>query len=147
MESGLLREFFGNFSTRGERYYFTQGEIEKTIRKLGNSDTPPGWRGPLVMIFGGVGGAGGPVGVGLVGAGGAMVGSQMGHGQWGQGGTDDWGGIGWQVAGGPDSRCWGWWGRMWVVGQEGQIVWWWGRRVMAGSQMGQEQWGQEGPDG
>ena len=28
METGLLRDFFGNFSTRGERYYFTRGEIE-----------------------------------------------------------------------------------------------------------------------
>ena len=28
METGFLRDFFGNFSTQGERYYFTQGEIE-----------------------------------------------------------------------------------------------------------------------
>ena len=35
MELGLLRDFFGNFSMRGERYYFrmegsTRGEIEPT---------------------------------------------------------------------------------------------------------------------
>ena len=50
-----------------------------------------------MMIFGGVGGgggAGGPVGGGVSGTRRAMVGSQMGQGQWGQGGTDDWGGIG-----------------------------------------------------
>ena len=33
METGLLHDYFGNFSTRGERYYFCmegsmQGEIE-----------------------------------------------------------------------------------------------------------------------
>ena len=45
METGLLHDYFGNFSTRGERYYFTraeiepmQGEIETNIRKLGNSE-------------------------------------------------------------------------------------------------------------
>ena len=43
MEMGLLHDYFGNFSTRGERYYFTRGEIEPTrgeiemnIGKLGN---------------------------------------------------------------------------------------------------------------
>ena len=36
METGLLHDYFGNFSTRGERYYFTRGEIETNIRKLGN---------------------------------------------------------------------------------------------------------------
>ena len=30
METGLLHDYFGNFSTRGERYYFTRGEIEPT---------------------------------------------------------------------------------------------------------------------
>ena len=42
METGLLHDYFGNFSMRGERYYFTRGEIEPTrgeietnIRKLG----------------------------------------------------------------------------------------------------------------
>ena len=30
METGFLHDYFGNFSTRGERYYFTQGEIEPT---------------------------------------------------------------------------------------------------------------------
>ena len=62
-----------------------------------NSNFLSGWRGPLVMIFGGVGVGVGQVdqlGVGLVGAGGAMAGSQMGQGQCGQGGTDDWGGTG-----------------------------------------------------
>ena len=45
METGLLHDYFGNFSTRGERYYFmrgeidpTQGEIEMNIGKLGNSE-------------------------------------------------------------------------------------------------------------
>ena len=28
MEWGLLHDFFENFSTRGERYYFMRGEIE-----------------------------------------------------------------------------------------------------------------------
>ena len=28
METGLLSDFFGNFSTPGERYYFMRGEIE-----------------------------------------------------------------------------------------------------------------------
>ena len=47
METGLLHDYFGNFSTRGERYYFTQGEIEPTqgeietnirkLRKLGKT--------------------------------------------------------------------------------------------------------------
>ena len=40
----------------------TQGEIEMNIRKLGNTKNSNflfGWRGPLVIIFGGVG-AGGP---------------------------------------------------------------------------------------
>ena len=38
MESGLFHDFFGNFSTRGEIYYFcihkvkfTRGEIEKMM--------------------------------------------------------------------------------------------------------------------
>ena len=45
METVLLRDFFGNFSTHGERYYFmqceiepTRGEIEMNIEKLGNSE-------------------------------------------------------------------------------------------------------------
>ena len=45
MKTGLLHDFFGNFSTRGERYYFTRGEIEPmrgeietNIGKLGNSE-------------------------------------------------------------------------------------------------------------
>ena len=28
METGLLHEYFGKFSTQAEQYYFTQGEIE-----------------------------------------------------------------------------------------------------------------------
>ena len=44
-----------------------------------NSNFLSGWRGPLVMIFGGTGvGQVGQLGVRLVGAGGAMAGSQMG---------------------------------------------------------------------
>ena len=45
METGLLHDYFGNFSTRGERYYFKRGEIEpiqgkiemniRTVGKLG----------------------------------------------------------------------------------------------------------------
>ena len=36
METGLLHDYFGNFSTRGERYYYCmegrkQGEIETNI--------------------------------------------------------------------------------------------------------------------
>ena len=45
METGLLHDYFGIFSTRGERCYFmqgeikpTQGEIETNIGKLGNSE-------------------------------------------------------------------------------------------------------------
>ena len=34
METGLLHDYFGNFSTRGERYYFTRGEIEPTQDKI-----------------------------------------------------------------------------------------------------------------
>ena len=30
METGLLHDYFGKFSTRGERYYFTRSEIEPT---------------------------------------------------------------------------------------------------------------------
>ena len=30
METGLLHNYFGNFSTQGERYYFMRGEIEPT---------------------------------------------------------------------------------------------------------------------
>ena len=60
MELGLFRDFFGNFSTRGERYYFRlegsmRGEIETNSGKLGtqkNSNFFFGGRGPLV---GGVG--------------------------------------------------------------------------------------------
>ena len=44
METGLLHDYFGNFSMRGERYYFmrgeiepTRGEIEKNIGKLGKT--------------------------------------------------------------------------------------------------------------
>ena len=75
MESGLFRDFFGNFSTRGERYYFCmegsmQGEIETNIRELRKTqisflgggylwwvrwgmwnevcEVGFGWRGPLV---------------------------------------------------------------------------------------------------
>ena len=77
MEWGLLRDFFGNFSTRGERYYFTQGEIEltrgeieKNIGKLGNSEKLkfPFWvegtSGDDIWW----GGAGGPVGGGISGS-------------------------------------------------------------------------------
>ena len=93
-------------------------ETLKNLETRKNSNFLSGWRGPLVMIFGGVGvGQVGQLGVRLVGAGGAMAGSQMGQGQWGQGAADDWGGMGWQGAGGPDGSCWGggagggWWGR------------------------------------
>ena len=34
METGLLRDFLGNFSTQGERYYFTRGEIEPTCGEI-----------------------------------------------------------------------------------------------------------------
>ena len=59
-----------------------QGEIEMNIGKLRtrkNSNFFFGWRGPLVMIFGGVG-AGGPDGGGA----GGLAGSQMGQGSGGQ---------------------------------------------------------------
>ena len=64
MESALFRDFFGNFSTRGESYYFrvegsTRGVFETNIGKLGtrkNSNFFFGWRGALV----GVAGCGGP---------------------------------------------------------------------------------------
>ena len=60
MELGLFHDFFGNFSTPGERYYFCvegsmRGVFEMNIRKLGtqkNSNFFFGWRGPLL---GGVG--------------------------------------------------------------------------------------------
>ena len=72
------------------------------------------------------------IGVGVVGAGGAMAGSQMRQ------------AVGarstrWQGAGGPDSTCWGWWGRR--ARWQGK----WGRRLMAGV-VGQEAYGRE-PDG
>ena len=67
MEMGLLHDYFGNFSMRGERYYFmqgeikpTRGEIETNIGKLSNSEKLkfPFW--VEVMIFDRVGvGAGG----------------------------------------------------------------------------------------
>ena len=45
METGLLHDYFGNFSMQGERYYFMRGEIEPTrgeieinTRKLRNSE-------------------------------------------------------------------------------------------------------------
>ena len=45
METELLHNYFRNSSMRGERYYFTRGEIEPmrgeietNIRKLGNSE-------------------------------------------------------------------------------------------------------------
>ena len=34
MEMGLLHDYFGNLSTRGERYYFTPGEIKPTQGEL-----------------------------------------------------------------------------------------------------------------
>ena len=34
MEMGFLHDYFGNCSTRGERYYFTRGEIEPTRGKI-----------------------------------------------------------------------------------------------------------------
>ena len=65
METGLLRDIFGNFLMLGDRYYFTpgeiepmRGEIEMNTGKLGNSEKLkfPFWvEGPLVMIFGGWG--------------------------------------------------------------------------------------------
>ena len=42
METGLLHDYFGNFSTRGERYYFMPGEIEPT---RGEIETNIGGRG------------------------------------------------------------------------------------------------------
>ena len=79
METGLLHNYyFGNFSTRGERYYFTRGEIEpmrgEIETNIGNSETRKnsnfllGWKGPLVMIFDRV----------EVGGGGGWQGFQMG---------------------------------------------------------------------
>ena len=70
METGLLQDYFGNLSTRGE-IEPTQGEIETNIRKLGKLEKNPNflfrWRGPLVMIFDrvGVGAGGGWQGVGV----------------------------------------------------------------------------------
>ena len=131
METGLLRDFFGNFSTRGERYYFTpgeiepmQGEIETNIGKLRNSDKLkfPFWVegtfGDDIWWGGGGGGASGPVGGRVSGSrrsnsrepdGAGAVGARK-------------GGEGWQGAGGPDGSCSGWLGRRWVVMQEGQIA-------------------------
>ena len=35
METGLMHDYFGNFSTRSERYYFcTRGEIEPMPGKI-----------------------------------------------------------------------------------------------------------------
>ena len=86
MEWGLLRDFWGIFPCEvkdiiftGDEIEPTRGEIEKKIGKLGNSNFLFGWKGPLVMIFGGVG-AGGPDWGGGNGVGGAMAGSQMGQG-------------------------------------------------------------------
>ena len=119
METGLLRDFFGNFFPHVVKDIILH-EVRLNPRKMRlkqtsenletwkNSNFLCGWRGPLVMIFGGWGvGVGhvGQLGVGLVGAIGAMAGSQIGQGQWGQEGTDDWGGTGWQGAGGPDGSC------------------------------------------
>ena len=61
METGLLHDYSGNISTRGERYYFTRGEIETNIGKLRNSEKLkfPFWvEGPLVIILERVGGGG-----------------------------------------------------------------------------------------
>ena len=69
METGLLHDYFGNFSMQGENYYFCMegsmqgetepmpGEIEMNIgklRNLENSNFLFGWRGPLVMTFDGM---------------------------------------------------------------------------------------------
>ena len=77
MESGLLRDFFGNFSMRGEIYYFTRGEIEPmrgeiemNIGKLRNLEKlkflfwVEGTFGDDIWW----GGAGGPVGGGVSGS-------------------------------------------------------------------------------
>ena len=46
-------------------------QTSENLKTQKNSNFPFGWRGPLVMIFGGVGvGAGGPDWVGVVGTGG-----------------------------------------------------------------------------
>ena len=57
MESGLFRDFFENFSMRGERYYVHVHEVglKRTSENLELGKTQMsfyGWRGPLV---GGVG--------------------------------------------------------------------------------------------
>ena len=65
-----MHDYFGTFSTRGERYYFTRGEIEPTRGEIeptrgeietnigvggGKLRKKPkflfGWRGHLVTIF------------------------------------------------------------------------------------------------
>ena len=52
METGLLHDYFENFSTRGERYYFTSGEIEPT---RGEIETNIGKLGKTQLSFSGGG--------------------------------------------------------------------------------------------
>ena len=142
--------FLGIFSTRGEKYYFMpgeiepmRGEIETNIGKLGtrkNSNFFFGWRGPLVMIFGGVGQEG-HVGVGA----GGLAGSQMGQGSGGQKGHmagvggEYRGERGWQGAEGQDGSCWVGGGRRRVVAR-----WQGGSGARGGMALSL---GQGGPDG
>ena len=125
METGLLHDYFGNFSMWGERYYFhvrldwthmrwDWNKHQKTwklwkiqISFLGGGDLwwwyLVGWRKEV------------QIGVGVVGVGGAMAGSQMGQGVGARSAT-------WQeregIAGGKRAR----WQLLGVVGQEGQMV-------------------------
>ena len=52
METGFVRDYFGNFSMRGERYYFTQGEIEPMRGKI---ETNIGKLGKTQISFSGGG--------------------------------------------------------------------------------------------
>ena len=111
METGLLHDYLGNFSTWGERYYFHERwdwthtkwdwnqhrktwKLRKTqISFLGGGDLWWWYLGQGQEV---------QIGVGIVGAGGAMAGSQMGQG-----------------VGASSARWWG--GREWQ-GQEGQMA-------------------------
>ena len=52
---GLLHDYFGNFSTRGERYYFTWGEIEPTQGKIETNIRKLGKRRKIQISFSGGG--------------------------------------------------------------------------------------------
>ena len=51
METGLLHDYFGNFSTQGERYYFTQGEIEPTRGEIETNIEGGGELGKTQIFF------------------------------------------------------------------------------------------------